>query len=312
VKQQRDTNLAAVRYWPTWLGIGLLRAAVLLPYPVIMGLGTVVGHIMRLVAPKRVDIADKNLQICYPDMDAKQRRTFIRKNFASMGKGLMEVCMAWWWPRERIEGRLLTIEGEQHLPASDDKKGTIFLTAHFSSLELSGRYLIHRSPSHAMYRPNENPVIQALFERNRTRGTLSIISRNDVRGMIRALRAGDGVWFAPDQNFRPKGAVFADFMGVPAATNPATSRFASLAGARIVPFVLFRVRDGYHLTIEPPLQDFPSEDPQADAAVINRIFEHWTQTAPEQYNWIHRRFKTRPDGGRSPYKKRAPGVVARH
>lgn len=211
--------------------------------------------------------------------------------------------MAWWWPRERLERLLVDVQGEEHLPAPGDTKGTIFLTAHFSSLELSGRYLSHRSPTHAMYRPNENPVIQAMFERHRTRHTLGIISRNDVRRMIRALRDGEGVWFAPDQNFGEKGSIFVDFMGVPAASNPATSRFAKMSGARVIPFVLLRVPGGYRLIIEPPLKAFPGGDLREDTQRISCIFANWVGIAPEQYNWIHRRFKDRPDGGRSPYKK---------
>jgi len=294
-------SLLAPRHWPTWLAIGLLRLLVLLPYPLLMAAGRGAGHLTRLLARRRVRIADINLQLCYPQMDAAQRARLIRENFAAMGMGLMEIGMGWWWSRERVERLLLEVEGEQHLPGPDSTQGTIFLTAHFSSLELSGRYLGHRSPSHAMYRRNENPVIQRMFERNRTRHTLGIIARDDVRSMIRALRAGEGVWFAPDQNFAHKGGVFSDFMGVPAATNTATSRFAKMTGARVIPFVLLRIKGGYRLIIEAPLADFPSGDAQADTDAINTIFSRWTALAPEQYNWIHRRFKTRPGDAPSPY-----------
>lgn len=214
--------------------------------------------------------------------------------------------MAWWWPQERLEHLLQGIEGEEHLPSPDDRQATIFLTAHFSSLELSGRYLGARCSSHAMYRQNENPVLEYLISRNRGRHLQSVIARNDVREMVRVLKSGDSVWFAPDQNYGHKGKVFANFMGIPAATHTATGRFARSGGAQIIPFVLFRVRGGYRLRIEPPLADFPSDDPQRDAERINRIFADWVRMAPEQYNWIHRRFKTRPDGGPPPYPARRP------
>jgi KDO2-lipid IV(A) lauroyltransferase len=284
---------------------------VLLPYPMIMAIGRLTGRVIRLWSGEREHFADVNLQLCYPDMTPDQRRALIRDNFAAMGMGLMEVGMGWWWSRERIERLLVGIDGEEHLPTPGDGTGTIFLTAHFTSLELSGRFLGHRVPSHAMYRPNENPVIQEMFERQRGRHTLGIISRNDARGMIRALRGGEGVWFAPDQNFGHKGLVFADFLGVPAATNPATGRFAQLTGARVIPFVLLRVDGGYRLIVEPALDGFPSDDAVADAQRVNDVFSRWTRLAPAQYNWIHRRFKTRPDGSRSPYKKARPHTVAR-
>lgn len=293
------------RYWPTWLGIGFLRLAAFLPYPVLMGLGRLLGRLTRLAANQRARIADINLCMCYPQVSADQRARMIQDNFAAMGMGLMELVMGWWWSHRRVEKYLLQIEGEENLPTTDDARGTIFLTAHFTSLELSGRYLAHRSPSHAMYRTNENPVIQRMLERYRSEHTLGIIARDDVRGMIRALRAGEGVWFAPDQNFA-QGGVFADFMGIPAATITATSRFAKMTGARVIPFVLLRIDGGYRLIIEPELADFPSEDVQQDTQRINDIFSHWVAMAPEQYNWIHRRFKTRPDGSRSPYKTGGP------
>lgn len=290
--------------------MALLRVVVLLPYPWIMALGRLTGRVIRLWSGERERFADINLQLCFPEMSRDQRRDLIRDNFAAMGMGLMEVGIAWWWSNERVERLLVGIDGEANLPAPGNGVGTIFLTAHFTSLELSGRFLVHRVPSHAMYRPNENPVIQAMLERERSRRTLGIISRNDARAMIRALRAGEGVWFAPDQNFGHKGVVFADFLGVPAATNPATGRFAQLTGARVVPFVLLRVAGGYRLIIEPALDDFPGDDALADAQRINDIFSHWTRMAPAQYNWIHRRFKTRPDGSRSPYKKPRPHTVS--
>jgi KDO2-lipid IV(A) lauroyltransferase len=291
-----DPSLFAPRHWPSWLVTGLVRLILLLPYPLVMACGRGLGRLIKWFAGRRVRIARINLALCYPDMDEAQRERLIGENFAAMGMGVMEVGMAWWWSRERVERLLLAVEGEEYLPPPGDPRGTIFLTAHFSSLELSGRYLGHRTPSHAMYRPNENPVIQALFNRYRTRHTLGIIAREDVRTMLRALKAGEGVWFAPDQNFAHKGGVFADFMGVPAATNTATSRFAKMTGARVVPFTLFRERGGYRLVIEPPLDGFPSGDDLADTQRINDIYARWVARAPEQYNWIHRRFKTRPEG----------------
>jgi len=300
MSQPESPSLYSPRHWPSWLAIGLLRLLVLLPWPLLMAVGGGIGRLIGVFAKRRAHIADINLQLCYPDMRPEARKKLIRENFAAMGKGLMEVGMGWWWSHKRVEKRLVAVQGEENLPP-DDGRGTIFLTAHFSSLELSGRYLGHRSTSHAMYRPNENPVIQEMFERHRTRHTVGIISRDDVRSMIKALKAGEGVWFAPDQNFAHKGGVFADFLGVPAATNTATSRFAGMTKSRVIPFVLFRVNGGYTLLIEPALDDFPSDDVTNDTQRINDIYSKWAEQAPEQYNWIHRRFKTRPDNIPSPY-----------
>lgn len=288
-------SVYAPRLWPSWLVAGMMRLILLLPYPAVMAVGRGLGRLMRPLAGRRAAIARRNLELCYPHMSAADRERLIHKHFAALGMGLMEIGMSWWWTERRIAPLLTAIEGAQNLPP-DDGRGAIFLTAHFTSLELSGWYLNRHAPAHAMYRRNENPVIQALFERFRSRFTAGIIDRTDVRAMVRALKAGEGVWFAPDQNFAHKGGVFADFMGVPAATNTATSRFAQITGARVVPFVLLREPGGYRLIIEPALADFPSDDPQADTQRINDLFSRWVAQAPEQYNWIHRRFKTRPSG----------------
>lgn len=294
-------SLYTPRHWPSWLIAGLMRMVLLLPYPAVMAIGRGLGRLVMRFAGRRVRIARTNLQLCYPAMSAADREQLIRDNFSAMGMGVMEIGMAWWWPQHKLERLLVAVEGEHHLPSADDPQGTIFLTAHFTSLELSGRYLGHRSPSHAMYRRNENPVIQALLERFRGHHLLGIVSRDDVRGMLRVLKSGGGIWFAPDQNFAHKGGVFADFMGVPAATNTATSRFAKMTDARVIPFTLFREASGYRLVIEPEMNGFPSADVQADTQRINDLYTRWASRAPEQYNWIHRRFKTRPDGAPSPY-----------
>lgn len=300
MSQVKTHSLYAPRHWPTWLAIGLLRIFALLPYPMLMALGGGLGRLVGLLAKRRAHIADVNLQLCFPQMNAQQRRRMIGDNFAAWGKGLMEIGMSWWWSRERLEKRLLAIEGEENLPPQDGR-GLIGLTAHFSSLELSGRYLSHRTSGHAMYRRNENPVLQKLIERYRGAYSLGIIARDDARAMIRALKAGEGVWFAPDQNYARKGMEFADFMGVPAATHTATSRFAQATSARVLPLVLLRERGGYRLIIEPAFDDFPSGDLQQDTQRINHVYDKWVHRAPEQYNWIHRRFKTRPGGAPSPY-----------
>jgi KDO2-lipid IV(A) lauroyltransferase len=296
-------SLLHPRHWPTWAGIGLLRLIVWLPYPAIMAVGAGLGQLIYPFALRRRQIAEINLRLCLPELDDTARRRLLRRHFSSLGKGLVEVGMAWWWPQKRLERLLITIEGETYLATGDT--GVLFLTAHFSSLELSGRYLGARSAAHAMYRPNENPVLEFLIRHYRGTHLLGLIRRDDARGMIRLLKEGGRVWYAPDQNHAHKGKAFADFMGVAAATHTATSRLARTTGARVVPFVLLREPGGYRLIIEHPLEGL-GKAPEEDARRINAVFARWARAAPEQYNWIHRRFKTRPDGGPPPYPARRP------
>lgn len=299
--EQQSKERYLPRYWPSWLFLGLLRLLALLPHRALMAVGAWLGRSARLFAGRRVRIAETNLRLCYPELPEAERQLMLRDHFAALGQGLMEVAMAWWWPRERLASLLLTKQGLEHLPRADSDHGTILLTAHFTSMELTGAVLSLFCDGHAMYRRNENPVLQWAIEHYRKRYALSTIARDDLRGMVRALRKKEGVWLAPDQNFNKKGSVFVTFMGVPASTTTAASRYAEMGKAAVVPAFLYRGKGGYHLRVEPPLSDFPSGDDQLDTQRINDLFADWVRMAPAQYNWVHRRFKTQPEGRPSPY-----------
>lgn len=301
MSKRNGTNKWLPRYWPSWCFLGLLRCLAFLPHRPLMKVGAVFGRAAGFVAKRRARIADVNLQLCFPEMDRAARQAMLRDHFAALGQGVMELCMAWWWPREKLRTLLLTTRGLEHLPPSDSDRGTILLTAHFTSMELAGAMLSLFCQGHAMYRRNENPVFQWAIEHYRKRYATSVIARDDLRGMVRALRRGETVWLAPDQHFNKKGSVIASFMGVPAATTVATSRYAEMGKAQIVPVYLYRAPGGYHLVVEAPWEEFPSGDDRQDAQRVNDLFADWVRTAPAQYNWIHRRFKTQGGGLRSPY-----------
>ena len=288
------------RTYPTWAGIILLRLFSYLPYRIMMAIGSLIGLITLSTMSSRKRIAEINLKLCFPLKSDTERSKLLTENFKSMGKGLMEVAIAWWWSDERIKSLQIETKGLEHLNSSN---GTIFLTAHFSSLELSARLLGQHAESYAMYRPHANEVLQYHYEKYRSQYSLGIISRDDVRSMVKALKHNKGIWFAPDQNFARKGFLFSSFFGIPSATNPATSRFAEITGANIIPFQLIRSPKGYKLYYENKLTDFPSGSLQKDTDIINLIFQNWVSLSPTQYNWIHRRFKTQPTGDKPPYSK---------
>lgn len=281
--------------WAPGIGAVLLRGVSTLPYGPLMATGRWLGRRLQQFAKRRERIARINLELCFPEYPAKEREQLLRQHFESVGMGLMDFAVAWWWSDEKLYP-LVEIEGSEHLEAAfKPGKGVIFFSGHFTSLEMSGRLLIRLAPALPMYRPNENPAIDAWINTNRERHVEKTIPRDDVRLMIRTLRANQGVWFAPDQNYGLKNSVFADFFGVAAATNTSTSRFARLTGASVVPFVVLRrPQGGYRMRIEPALQDFPTADPLKDTVRLNAILERWAREAPEQYNWLHRRFKDRP------------------
>ena len=211
---------------------------------------------------------------------------------------LIEVAMCWWASDEKIR-RLGRVEGLEHLERALARgRGVIMLTGHFTALDLGGRFLTREAPVSALYRPHENPLIEEVVRRGRERSAEQAIPKSDVRRMLRALRSNHAIWFAPDQSHRRKHSAVVPFFGVPAPTNTSTSIFARMSGAAVVPFYPERLpgKAGYRLVILPALEGFPSDDPAADAQRTNRLLEEQVRRIPEQYLWIHRRFKqTGPD-----------------
>lgn len=286
-------SLLHPRYWPTWLALGVLRLFEPLPFPVLVMLGKALGSVLASMPLAFVRIARRNLELCFPEMSAEQRETILRAHFRSLGIGLFETAMSWWSSDARIL-KLTTVSGTEHLEAALAKgKGVILLSAHFTTLEIGARSLTARGPTNIMYRPTSNLVLERFLSRNRSRHAKRAIPRDDVRTLVSALKNNEAVWYAPDQAYRKKGAEMVPFFGIPAATNTATSRLARMTGATVLPFFQERLpgRRGYRVTIMPPLEDFPSDDPAHDAQRFNELIEAHARHVPDQYLWIHRRFK---------------------
>ncbi|MFC1602623.1 LpxL/LpxP family Kdo(2)-lipid IV(A) lauroyl/palmitoleoyl acyltransferase [Pseudomonadota bacterium] len=303
-KQPSDLALLAPQYWPAWFGIFLLWLTILLPFSWVMALGRVIGRLGFYLAKQRRRIADINLQLCFPEWDEAKRRQVLKKHFEALGMGLFEIPMGWWTPSSRLQ-KLVHIEGLEHLEQALQKgKGAILLSAHFTSLELGGRLLSLYTPFHAMYRSHDNPVVEKIMAGSRTHRLEKAIPRDDVRGMIRSLKDNYAVWYAPDQNTQRKAAAFVKFFGQVASTSTATARLTRMTGAAVVPYYVVRREDGsgYNVILKPALTDFPTGDLDADTQQVNDIIEGWVRKNPEQYLWIHRRFRTRPTRGDStPY-----------
>jgi KDO2-lipid IV(A) lauroyltransferase len=294
-------SLIAPKYWLTWIGLGVLKATTWLPHSLRMAFGAGLGRLFLALGKRRRNIARINLELCFPELDPTTREEWLRAHFQSMGKGLLEFGFAWWGPADVLKNQC-RLEGKAHLlKALGQGKGVILFAAHFTGLELGGSFMGLHAPEvtfNAMYRPNENPLLDRTVYSRRSRFGINFIPRDDVRSMLRALQRGEVVWYAGDQNYGLKNSVFAEFFGIPAATNTALSRLAAKTGAQVLPFFPYRLSDdsGYVIEIAPPLEAFPSDDPALDATRLNGIIETWVRRAPDQYFWSHRRFKDRPDG----------------
>ncbi|MCY1496026.1 Lipid A biosynthesis lauroyltransferase [compost metagenome] len=296
------------RFWPLWLGLGLLWLIAQLPYPALLRMGRGLGALMYGLAVSRRQIAQRNLELCFPELSAAERKRLLKENFASTGIAFFEMAISWWWPKKRLR-KLAHIEGLEHLKqAQAEGQGVILMAVHFTTLEIGAALLGQQHTIDGMYREHDNPLFDYLQRSGRERHNLdaTAVEREDVRGMLKLLRGGRAIWYAPDQDYGRKQSLFVPLFGIPAATVTATTKFARLGRARVLPFTQRRLADGsgYRLTVHPPLGDFPGESEEADCLRINQWVESVIRECPEQYLWAHRRFKTRPEGEPKLYRKR--------
>ena len=286
------------RYWANWLGVALLWLVVQLPYGWQMALGRSLGRLAMRLLKRRQQIARRNLELAFPDLGYQEREQLLVRNFESVGCALFETGMAWFWPDHRIRA-LMQVEGEEHVRAAVAAgQGMLLLSCHFLTLELNTRMFGLLQPGSGVYRPNTNPVLEYIQVRGRTR-TNGLVDRKDIKKMIKALRQGEVLWYAPDHDYGRHASVFVPFFAVEqSATITGTATLARVKNAVVLPCYTLRLpQGGYKLVIGAPLQNFPTGDDIADATRSNQVIEAAVRQAPEQYMWLHRRFKTRPRKG---------------
>ncbi|MDX1811395.1 MAG: lipid A biosynthesis acyltransferase, partial [Gammaproteobacteria bacterium] len=247
---------------------------------------------------KRREIARINIATCFPEFSPQKQQEILFKHFESLGMSLIAIGFGWWKSEETIRN-IVEFQGREHLEAAlKQGKGVILLSGHFNSLETSSR-LFSSQVAHdvyAVYQANSNPLLDKIIFENRSRTLTGFISHKDIRQMIYKLRDNAIVWYAPDQGYRGKYSALVDFFGIPAASNTATSKLARLSKSAVLPFFIHQKPDysGYILKLQPPIENFPTKDEEADVLTYHHILEDSIREAPEQYLWIHRRFKGRP------------------
>ena len=292
-------RLLSPRWWPTWLAVGLIRALTWLPIRVQLGFGAWLGRSVGRLARERREVVRVNLGLCFPQMPQAQRETLVDQHFAALGRGLFETALAWFASDARLMPRF-EIEGREHLDAAvASGQGLLLLTGHFSTLEIGARIVCSQAglPFHAMYRPYDNALMDFFMHRWRERRSgLPALPRDDLRRLVKALRQGRAIWYAPDQTLDVRMAVFAPFFGVPTLSLTATSRLARMGRARVLPFMPQRTADGWRVRFFPMIEDFPGEDELDNATRINQALEQGIAAAMPEYFWVHKRFKRRPPG----------------
>jgi KDO2-lipid IV(A) lauroyltransferase len=283
--------------WPVWVGLGLLRILCWLPHSAALTIGRGLGWFVHGIGGERRAIVRRNIELCFPDLSHDERNALARRHFAALGMSMIEMGLGRWARDERLTA-MTQIEGVEHvLEAINEGRGVILLSAHFTTLEISGRVLkLNIPPFDAVYRKNRSAFMTEVLRTGRERSAAHTIEKRDIKSMVRSLRNGGIVWYAPDQSYSRKGAEVIPFFGVPSMHTTATSTLARLGKAITIPYFPERRADGhYHLRILPPLEDFPGDDPVADTNKYIRVLEEQVRRCPEQYFWIHRKFKDLPD-----------------
>lgn len=303
------------RHWFTWLLFGLWYLSAQLPYRWQLALGRGLGRLMLRYAHSRRHIAECNLALCFPELSARERGQLLQRNFSSCGIALMETGMAWFRSSAWLHKRF-SIEGLEHLQTPRLRgQGVVMLAMHFTTLEIGAAFMAMSHPVDGMYRAHKNPVYDYLQRKGRERhgDNVEVFQRRDVRGMLRALKRGRAVWYAPDQDYGIGQGVFAPLFGQPAATVTGTSRFARVGRAQVVPYTVTRDDNlgHYRVRVYPALAEIPSGDELQDATLVNQFVEARMRENPAQYMWLHRRFKTRPAGAGQVYASAGKGRQGR-
>jgi KDO2-lipid IV(A) lauroyltransferase len=294
--------MALVRKLGTQLGLFVLWLVHFLPLKWIAALGAGIGSILYRFGRGRVTRI--NLALCFPNMDERERHELGLKHFKMLGRNALELSVMVWGTEEQLQ-RMIRVEGRENLLAAKGRP-VIALAPHFIGLNMGGIRVAWEIPESAsVYSRQKNPTVDKIFWRARTRfGTPTLVSRQEgLRNVIRVVKSGKAFYFLPDMDFGMRDSIFVPFFGVQAATITTLPRLARLTGAAVIPVVTRQVGDGYVVTFYPEWKDYPSGDMEADVRRMNAFIEERVLEMPEQYFWAHKRFKTRPPGEPSPYRR---------
>ena len=280
------------------LALALVWLLHFLPLRVIAAIGNALGSLAFWLIPERRRVTRINLEKCFPRMEAAQRERIARAHFRAACRTIVDLGVLWWAPRKRVE-RMVRVEGLEHLRALGATP-SILLAPHFVGVDIGGARLGAEVDMVSMYAAQKDRMLSEMLLHGRRRfGTHKLVSRQQgIRAVIAGMRQGLPFYYLPDQDYGPRDAVFVAFFGIQTATVPGLSRIARLVGAKVLPCAtsMLPAGEGYRITIEPPWENFPTADLAADTRRMNQYIEGKVLEMPEQYLWMHKRFKTRPPG----------------
>jgi Kdo2-lipid IVA lauroyltransferase/acyltransferase len=279
------------------VGLKLFQLLGFLPLPVLRAIGLLLGIALYLGARWRRHVVLQNLRVCFPQKSEAQRLAIAKQAFVYFAQAWLD--RSWLWHRSPscIQARVLFTGAVDELTADVP---TVIFAPHFVGLDVGWTLLTLSVPKHftTIFTPQSNPVAGAWMTQGRSRfGQVELFQREDgVKTIVSSLRNNAWLYLLPDMNFGPEESIFVPFFGEPAATVPSLSRFAKLGRARVLPVVTRMTSSGYEVEVLKAWNDFPTDDAQADTVLMNQHLETYIQEMPAQYFWVHKRFKTRPEG----------------
>lgn len=284
------------------IGLGILRLLSFLPLPFLRKLGAILGRLTMRLGKRRRHITEVNLKLCFPELSDDKHQQLLKQVFENTGMGILELAWCWYAPVSKLK-QACTITGMEYIDkALAIGKGVLLLSFHHTSIELGGTMAaIFMDSFTAVYRKHNNPFVDYSITKGRSRTIKTVVDKDNMRKLVKSLKENKVVWYPADQDYGLKQGVFAPFFNIQAATVTAGSWFTTKTGATPIPMTFKRTAEGMHITLHPPLKNYPSGDNVADAKNYLAFLENYLKQYPADYMWVHRRFKTRPEGEKGFY-----------
>lgn len=295
----------AAKYWGTWFWIAVMYLIAKIPTKISFWLSDKVAVFLYKVAKSRRQITETNIALCFPELNQEQQQTMVIDAFKAYVRGVVETFIVWWGDSNKLLRKTKVVGLEEYEKAQAHGKGVLLLGGHFSMLDAAIPKINQLLPFSYIYRAHNNPLMNAIIERNRAKHTDKNFTKYELPGALRQLKKGGNVWYAFDQDFGKKMSNFAPFFNIPTATINVPAKLAMRTGSKCIMPTQLREKDGsYTLHLTPYPDDFPTGDEVKDAETMNVLLEKMIRMHPEQYLWMHRRFRTRPEGQPRLYEKR--------
>ena len=289
------------KFLPTWLLIGLMKLGAKLPFKVQIMIGKIMGLALYPLLNRFRKIAFINISHCFPNKNKSEVEMLVRQNFESLGISVFETANAYFASDEKVNA-MLNIHNEHYLTkAINNGQSVILLSAHFMPLMLGSRALLLKHHIANIYRPQNNALFDEVMRQGFVNNGATMIKTKDTKAMLKAIKNKLPIWYAPDQDLGLEKCIFAPFFGIQTATVSATARLAKGDNTTVIPYFFTRSESGYNMSFEAPIKNYPGANATESARITNQILEDQILKHPEQYLWIHKRFKTRPEGERDFY-----------